>query len=153
MGYHVSIIRTKNGRPLPISEMDVITALGNDPRWSYEKQSSSAILSDPDNGDICLWLQDGELWTKNPDERGINAMIALANLLEARVRGDELETYRTSTETYLHPDDQTDAKQAQQINERYAKRARKRNLLFRSYQVITLLTLLVFAAMHFLRKA
>ena len=132
--------------------MDVITALRNDPRWSFEKQSSSVTLSDSDNGDIRLWLQDGELWTKSPDERCIAAMIGLANLLEARVRGDELETYRTPTETYLHPDDRTVAKQAQQINEGYAKKVHRRKLLFRSYQIATLLALLALAVFHFLRK-
>jgi hypothetical protein len=153
MGYHVSILRTKNGQPSPISEIDVIAALKNSPQWIYEKSSSSATLSQPDKDDVCLWLQDGELWTKNPDERGIDAMITLANLLDARVRGDELETYRTSTETYVHPDDQAAAKQAQQINQGYARRARRRNFVFRSYQVLTLLTLIVLAAMHFLKKA
>jgi len=153
MGYHVSILRTKNGQPSPISEMDVIAALKNDPRWIYEKSSSSATLSEPDKNDICLWLKDGELWTKNPDERGIDTMITLANLLDARVRGDELETYRTSTETYSHPDDQAAANQAQQINDGYARRARRRHLIFRSYQVLALLTLIVLAAMHFLKRA
>ena len=52
-----------------------------------------------------LWFSDGELWAKNPSNDTVTSMLRLAAHLGARVRGDELETYRTATESYLHPDD------------------------------------------------
>lgn len=52
-----------------------------------------------------LLLEDGELWSSTPDDDFIGLMIELAKLLGARVRGDELESYRTLDEVYEHPDD------------------------------------------------
>jgi hypothetical protein len=55
-------------------------------------------------GTCTLQYQDGELWTKNPDQWGVQAMLVLAKRLEARVRDDEWETYDADG-TFLHPDD------------------------------------------------
>ena len=53
---------------------------------------------------MLIW-KNGEIWTKNPDRETLQVMLDLAERLKARVRGDELETYRTPEEIYKHPDD------------------------------------------------
>lgn len=78
------------------------------PGWEYDADQN-ALVSLANEDAPALWLNDGKLWTTNPSEDTLTAMIAFAGHLGARVRGDELETYRTATETYLHPDD-TEAK-------------------------------------------
>ncbi len=53
-------------------------------------------------------------------------MIELAGALRARVRGDELETYRTPDESYTHPDDETGVDAATQETQRLIRRTRRR---------------------------
>ncbi|WP_295749522.1 hypothetical protein [Undibacterium sp.] len=103
MSYHVSIIRTSN----PIGTAEVAAAVTLMPAWKFDETRVEATCSiDIDaKQTLTVWLQDGELWTKNPSELAIIEMLKLAQQLNARVRGDEFETYRTATETYNHPDD------------------------------------------------
>jgi hypothetical protein len=73
-----------------------------------------------------LTWQDGEIWTQNPDDDTFQLMIELAQALGARVRGDELETYRSVSETYSHPED---AQAATESREYVARLRRKHRLL------------------------
>lgn len=110
MGYHVSIIRTASGRAQPISKDELVKALASmDGRLVIDPAQPSAVqVVAPAMGDSSprLLLEDGELWSSSPDDEFINLMIELANKLGARVRGDELETYRTLDDVYNHPDDE-----------------------------------------------
>ena len=99
MGYHVAIVRTNGEDVSPLSEHEIT-----------EAAKESAVLSFDGEflfkrGDVFLSFSNGELWLKNPGESEIEDMVALASKLKARVRGDELETYRSATESYTHPDD------------------------------------------------
>ncbi|MFM9434745.1 hypothetical protein ACFDR9_001807 [Janthinobacterium sp. CG_23.3] len=109
MGYHVSIVRTKNGQPLPISKDEVEAALaGMGGRLAIDRQHTAGVqLFDTAKGDgsELLILQDGELWSSSPGEPFVALMIELAQRLGARVRGEEFETYRSVDEVYDHPDD------------------------------------------------
>jgi hypothetical protein len=111
MGYHVTILRTGAGIRQAITEDEVRRAIvpmagrfgifpGTEEFWLYQ----------PALGDASeiLVLSDGELWTKSPGEPFVELMIELAGYLGARVRGDELETYRSLEEVYIHPDDQAE---------------------------------------------
>lgn len=109
MGYHVTIVRTSNGQAVPITRDELARALPamngrldlspGRPPWS--------ALCQPGKGDAgeLLFFDDGELWAKTPGDEFVALMIELADLLGARVRGDELETYRTLEDVYQHPDD------------------------------------------------
>ena len=103
MGYHVTILRSSQGKQIPISLNEAVSAAKSIDCWSYSETLPTFDYSGTE-GTCTLCYQDGELWTKNPEEWGINAMLALARRLEARVRGDEWETY-DSGRIYLHPDD------------------------------------------------
>lgn len=103
MGYHVTILRSSKGKRLPISLNEAVSAAKSIEGWIYTETPPTFRYSGAE-GSCALWYQDGELWTKNPEDWGINAMLVLARRLEARVRGDEWETYDTD-KTYLHPDD------------------------------------------------
>lgn len=103
MGYHLTILRSANGKQLPISlEEAKIAARGLG--WKFDDNPPTFEL-ELDEGTAVLWHQDDELWTKNPEEWAFTPMVALANALGGRLRGDEYETYGADGDTYLHPDD------------------------------------------------
>jgi hypothetical protein len=103
MGYHVTLLRSSQGKQIPISLEEASAAAAALDGWSYSDTPPTFTFAAADTS-FCLWYQEGELWTKNPDEGCIDAMLALAKRLNARVRGDEGETYDAGT-TYQHPDD------------------------------------------------
>lgn len=104
MSYHVTILRTKGKRSVPITQEEVLALAAAFPEWTYDAEQKALVLGKGKQAPA-LWFAKGELWTKNPSEDTLTAMLALARELGARVRGDELETYRTATQSYLHPDD------------------------------------------------
>jgi hypothetical protein len=106
LGYHVTILRTVNGTPRPISSSEVQRATASIPGWSFHLARCEASFFEGQEEVITLWLDEGELWSNNPSHEGLAAMIKLAAALGGRVRGDEFETYRTVDEVYDHPDDQ-----------------------------------------------
>lgn len=109
MGYHVTILRTIDGQLHPLSREEIHAALdGMEGRLAAEHSDGGELrLFRPAQGRASeiMVLQDGELWAKNPGKTFLALMLELAAKLEARVRGDELETYRTPDMTYAHPDD------------------------------------------------
>jgi hypothetical protein len=102
MSYHVTILRTSGKQTVPITKEEAVGLPKAFPDWKYDSDQDALVSA---TGNEALWFSDGELWTKNPSNDTVTSMLALAEHLGARVRGDELETYRTATETYLHPDD------------------------------------------------
>lgn len=115
MGYHVGIVRTK--KPHDTSSIEVGEIVSVVQRQfgfeiEYDKSGGVRQLSRTADGeDVVLFYDDGELWTKNPEDNALQLMIEIANALGngARVRGDEGETYRSVTETYTHQDDVSEA--------------------------------------------
>lgn len=107
MGYHVTILRTAGARPVPITREEAAELLRSREDLSFRETPDGRLEFGPagePEGPLLVW-QDGEIWTDTPDERTLALMLDLSEGLGARVRGDELETYRTPTESYLHPDD------------------------------------------------
>lgn len=113
MGYHVRIVRgdfPSKGRDISSDGNSFIEAALGRLGFSIEAGASGSgkqLYRRRGENEVCLFLDDGEVWAKNPDETDIEAMIEIAEELGggARVRGDEGETYRSATETYIHPDD------------------------------------------------
>ena len=104
MGYHVTILRTRQGTQIPISLEEAVSATSSIDGWRYFKSPPTFEFQGKE-GSCTLWYQDGELWTKTPEEWQLDAMVALAKRLGARVRGDEWETYDSTNKTFHHPDD------------------------------------------------
>ena len=107
MGYHITILRSDGARQIPIAEPEMLELLRSRPDLSFREAEAGHIEFGPADrpaAPLLVW-QNGEIWTDGPDEATLSLMLELAERLGARVRGDELETYRTPTETYLHPDD------------------------------------------------
>ncbi|KQV53936.1 MULTISPECIES: hypothetical protein [unclassified Duganella] len=132
MGYHISILRTASD---PIRLEEVSLAVG---RMSGRLAFDGDAQPDPqvyqparDGESEIMLLEDGELWAKSPSEEFLRLMIDLAGLLGARVRGDELETYRAPDQTYHHPDDSGLIAEAAELSRKMASRQRSRDWLTR----------------------
>jgi hypothetical protein len=115
MGYHLTILRTVNGRREPLSEAELEAAVASVPEARLirdERDRPQVDLLVDGTVTTSLYWQDGELWTKNVEDPALALMIRLASLLNGRVRGDEFETYRTPTDYYYHPDDEPERAEA-----------------------------------------
>ena len=124
MGYHVTILRSANGVELPI-EWSEIEALAD--QFPGARLVRIPHISDPTDATFvvtrngvehCLWYTDGTLWAKTPDEHTLAVMLDIAAALCARVRGDELETYRSDGSSYFHPDDAAALRAAKEADAR-----------------------------------
>lgn len=130
MGYHVSILRTSASRVDPIGRDAFIRAFCEEEAFRDSASSDDEfVFVLPDGSTARLRFLDGEAWTANPDEAMIELMLRIADRLGARVRGDELETYRSPSETYCHPDDRRAQDAATKECDAIVRRTRRKNLL------------------------
>lgn len=132
MGYHVHILRTLSGEKIPITVEEVSQTLAGNSGFRMNKDvDGNVIVEMPGEEEIppCLWFSEGELWTKNPDEKTIDAMCELAKLLDGRVRGDELESYHSASEAYLHPDDEAERAEVARLGNEARDRTKRRSLV------------------------
>ena len=137
MGYHISILRTE-----PIEGQEISEALNRLGIGFYEESSRSATLWTERGEAITLFLQDGELCAKGVNSAALKAMLSLASSLNARLRGDELETYRSETDTYLHPDDENLLKDSETVRLHHLNRAKRRKQVANVLRGIALLALI-----------
>ncbi|WP_020653206.1 hypothetical protein [Massilia niastensis] len=134
MGYHLTILRSSAQAYIPISLAEAKLAalkLG----WIYADQPPT-FSRHTDQGVCTLWHQDGELWTNNPETWEICHLLVLAEVLGARLRGDEHETYETPDKTYTHPDDLRLAASAQSASDALLSRSAREQALIRNLVVL-----------------
>jgi len=108
MSYHINIIKTTEDKQIPIDKKDVLAFIELNSAIEIINSKEDSILMQynfADGGQFDLFWKNGEIWTENPEKETVSAMIEIAHHFDARVRGDELETYKTSEETYIHPHD------------------------------------------------
>ena len=128
MSYHVTILRTTGGRRSSIEREEVIQAVEAQRRLKIYKSDGRSLefsaLNSNQGGPLLIW-ENGEIWTKNTDKETLQLMIDLADLLKARVRGDEFETYETPERTYIHPDDKKTIEEARRATVNVARRTHR----------------------------
>jgi hypothetical protein len=152
MGYHVSIVRTSGRRVIPIQLEEAKAALLVGNEWRFDEgQSAFAALGLPE-GEEFIFLQDGELWTKTPSEPMLCHMISAAQALNARVRGDELETYESVDKSYVHPDDKEEFEKTQSEVAELIARRKRRNYWLWIFRAILLVFLAVGVVRWWLRQ-
>lgn len=113
MGYDVSIIRTIGGRRKRILPEEIAAFTQRKPDWFFDESAQTLERRSGNEAGFWLSTSDLEITAKEPTEAQTALMIEVAQALNARVRGDNLETYRSPTETFDHPDD---ARLLQQAN-------------------------------------
>ncbi|HYD59499.1 MAG TPA: hypothetical protein VEC35_04055 [Noviherbaspirillum sp.] len=143
MGYHVTILRTQVRQTIPITKAEILELAQIFPEWTYDAEQEALVSAGERVDAPALWFSEGKLWTTNPSDETITSMIALANHLHARVRGDEFETYRTVDETYLHPDDAQEKAEADASVDALIRRTRRKQWLFNAVLFGTLISLIL----------
>ncbi|MDR7375869.1 hypothetical protein J2X19_000527 [Rhodoferax ferrireducens] len=104
MSYHLTILRTANGKLHSITLDEARAAASQRGGWIFNGAQNSFELTNSE-GSVTLWFQDGQLWTNSAEAWLFAPLLALAELLGGRVRGDEFETYQSAEVTFFHPDD------------------------------------------------
>ena len=147
MGYHVTILRTRQGRPVAIELAAILAAARAMPGVEVVASGQQFVLRKDGGEQLTLFWQDGEAWTSNPDEAALAVMLELAERLDARVRGDEFETYRTPQDSYFHPDDRKAFAQAHAEVDAMIRRTRLRSYVLNAaiIAIFILLGLIVHA--------
>ena len=103
MGYHLRILR---GTTEPdINQDEFAAAVRAIPSLVLDDDGSSARFVQEGTLRSTIFLSDGEAWTNTAEDDVLEVMLLLAKPLKARVRGDNNESYRSVSETYIHPDD------------------------------------------------
>lgn len=144
MAYHVTILRTERGERILIAKEEVKKISSARPELAIEESRPERLVltrTVSNREDVLVW-QDGEIWAANPDRELLQFMIDLAADLRARVRGDELETYTSPEQTYLHPDDHEEEKEADLLTRQLIKR-RKRNQILLNLSIVGFFAVLV----------
>lgn len=149
MAYHLTIVRTRDGTPVPITREETAAAVAArgglatkdlpKGRWEIRAAGPGDVRS------VLVW-DDGEIWSRDPRPETIALMLELAARLGARVRGDEFETYRTPDDTYEHPDDAAAIAAARAETRRLRRRSRLRQWSFHAAVATVFIVLMVVAA-------
>lgn len=146
MAYHVTILRTHQGKADPIGSEEMRELVERMHSAKIEPCSLNdgeldLVIARGEGRSYRFVLQHGRIWTKNPEDDEIQVMIDVATELNARVRGDEFETFRTPTETYIHPDDRLSLENANAAALQLRRAARRRQW------ALHLVLVLIFAAL------
>ena len=142
MGYHLNLIKN-DGKSFILNEIK--TALHNNTDFELqEKGKVVKIFSKEEENDLVAFYHNGMIWSEKYSEEQIIFLLKLSNALDARVRGDEYETYETSTKTFIHPDDVELIENANRINQKAYQRGK-----YKSF-VVYVLIMLTFVAIGLL---
>jgi hypothetical protein len=93
-----------NGSLQTIALDEVRAAASKLDGWTLD-ESQHILEFTSSNGFVTLRHDDGVLWTSHSEAWQIEPLLAFAELLGARVRGDEFETYLSAETTFFHADD------------------------------------------------
>ena len=101
MGYNIYITRRTNhlDSGASISREEWIAYIKNDPELTADSETYSGLIcpafwkGSTAYGETWLDLDNGCIYTKNPDNATLGKMLEVANRLNAKVQGDDGEVY------------------------------------------------------------
>lgn len=144
MGYHISIVR-KSGRKIkPIAKEEWEQLVASSPDLSFEQtEDGIKAVAWKRNDEIKGWLDwcDGEIWTNTPENDLVQKMIEIAEKLNARVRGDEGEYYRSTDKTYYDPVEKEEREKDDEYTRKIIRETRRKNMLIRGIVFIIFMLL------------
>lgn len=135
MGYHVELVR--NGRH-KVAWEELAVAAASRAGWGVDhaKRQIEIVIHGEPRG-VLIWEVDAP-WLKSPDDDALVALIDLAADLDARVRGDELESYRSPEDWYIHPDDTAAHAAATYASQDFLARRKRNKLLWDGFRFLVL---------------
>lgn len=99
MGYHLKITRELSPNRVGISLNEISAYFQESQDFKYLPETETWVWNG--DGESCLWHTDEVVWTKNPSEDFIKYMIGMAASLNAIVRGDQGEYYRSIDDVFI----------------------------------------------------
>ena len=102
MGYELHITRRKQwfDEGDDITKEEFMTYVRSDPEFAYPGEGGDEFAdwkSPAGNYVTWLWWVEGRVITKNPEAEFVDKMVSVAKKLNAKVQGDDGETYQSST--------------------------------------------------------
>ena len=152
MGYHVTILKTERRKPIPIGKDEFISVARQLPELRVNEATGQAEMYSAGKLRATLVWNNGEIWTKVPESDVIEVMLRIAGPLNARVRGDELETYKTGSEMFIHPDDKLEAENAEAIRKELVSKHRRKQRAWNIFRIVMLTIVVALLIMKWLRK-
>lgn len=143
MGYHVTILRTDGSKRVPIQKEEFLTAVRKYPEIRVNAAAGTAQLYAGADLRATLTWNDGEIVTKVPEADVIDMMLRIATDLNARVRGDSFETYRSATDTYIHPDDSSNVQTAEAARTALVSKHKRRRFFWNIVRMVLLAVVVV----------
>ena len=112
MGYHISLINTTkcDDKDKALYNFDILKNILIN-QFSLQEQLDNkgqfSFFYSPEDENIVLFYKNNELWANTTDDNVIAILLAISSVLKdgTRVRGDNLETFKSVSETYIHEDD------------------------------------------------
>lgn len=131
MGHHVAVVRAagEHARPIRPDELrqlsqghaDFVVESG----VSRQGRPTQVLVHGRDSSAPCRLQFDedsGELWMANPTRAELDIMLRVAHALGGRVRDDGFRTFRTATDTWIHPDDEVARSASIDLNRAHVQR-------------------------------
>lgn len=107
MSYGYKILKTKHSELIPIPLELGSQAVKSREGWSSGPQENQFRFQGK-IGEFSVHYEDGVIWASRIGGETLEEFISIAKLLDARVSGEEYETYETAEKFYIHPDDQNE---------------------------------------------
>jgi len=139
MGYHIRIIRGSRDEDSIISNHDFRRACDTMKGFSLNEVGNIAQYTDSKHGQFCVFWKNGDIWIKNPEEWAMPIIASLADSLNGRARGDELESYKNSGDSYIHDDD----KECYDLWEVRRIRLIRKNKFWYYFRIVTIILIVI----------
>lgn len=134
MGYHVELVR--NGR-LKVAWEELAVVAASRAGWGVDHiKRQIEIVNHGEPRGLLIWDVEAP-WLKSPDDVLV-ALIDLAANLDARVRGDELESCRSAEDGYIDPDDTAAHAAATYASQDFLARHKRNKLLWDGFRFLVL---------------
>lgn len=147
MSYFLTVVKTDGNGQVWIDRKEVIDIVASSDGYSYEDLGDYLNIKITDSAGKSFYCayRNGEVFAKNPEPEHIGYLIEFAKKLGGRVRGDQLETYKSAYETYAHPDDDLLSRRAKELSRATKINRKRRQILINGliFLVFTILAVFV----------
>jgi len=133
MGYHLNLVSNDTQRDDGFVIGEIREQLAQSDVFGVERDRDGyMIVSKDSDNDFAAFFSNGYVFITQTTEKDIKLFLELGEILNARVRGDEGETYKTPTKTYIHKND----KHEEEIDEELRREIRSAEIFNTTTRVI-----------------
>ncbi|BFM17607.1 hypothetical protein R50073_37900 [Maricurvus nonylphenolicus] len=142
MGYHVNLIRSSTNSVFTDKELE--EAFKSLAGYAFRISGNLvSVLNEISGNKFSVSYYDGRVWAVNPTQETLEFLVRLADSLNARVRGDNLETYNADGTSFYHYEDSKIIKEVDGVEKHSKFKVYVRKYLL-NFILFTLLLLIVY---------